>query len=235
MPATTVLVQSLTRSRLSTEIAVIIQKQIMSGAIAPGAKLPSESAMAESFKVNRTTLREALRRLEHLELIEIRQGDGVYAKDYLDSGNLDLIKAAVSQDETSETLYNIMETRRMVTPEVAALAALRRTPSELDELAKIIENTTLDITMRDFKVNQMIARASHNMVYTVILNFFNQMYLDFSRLYFNNADRIARATRFHHEIYAAIRDRESEKARELMRHAVETAEIYIETLLKEKS
>lgn len=235
MPAATVFAQSLTRSRLSAEIVSIIQKQIMSGAIAPGAKLPTESVMAESFKVNRTTMREALRRLEHLELIEIRQGDGVYAKDFLDSGNLDLIKAAVSLDETSATLHNIMEARLMVIPEVAAMAAQRRTEAELAELGRVIEDAGLDISRRDFKVNQMIARASHNMVYAIFLNFFNQMYLDFSHLYFNNADRITRATRFHHEIYAAIRDRESEQARSLMRHAVQTAETYIETLLSEKS
>jgi len=70
----------LTRSRLHEEIVTVIQKQIMSGRIAAGDKLPTERELAENFQVNRATVREALRKLENLDLVEIRHGDGLYVK-----------------------------------------------------------------------------------------------------------------------------------------------------------
>ena len=75
MTAKKVFSQPLTRSRLHEEIVTIIQKQIMNGTITPGSKLPSEREMAETFSVNRATVREALRKLENLDLVEIRHGD----------------------------------------------------------------------------------------------------------------------------------------------------------------
>ncbi len=80
MPVSAVFAQPIMRSRLHEEIVTIIQKQIMNGTILPGDKLPPEREMAETFHVNRTTVREALRKLENLELLEIRHGDGVYAR-----------------------------------------------------------------------------------------------------------------------------------------------------------
>ena len=109
MSASAVLAKPITRSRLNEEIVTIIQKQIMNGTIIPGAKLPTEREMAKNFNVNRTTLREALSKLENLELIEICHGDGIYAKNFMDSGNMDLIKAAVSMDEDNATLLSLLE------------------------------------------------------------------------------------------------------------------------------
>jgi GntR family transcriptional repressor for pyruvate dehydrogenase complex len=134
MSISAVFARPITHSRLHEEIVTIIQKQIMNGTIIPGTKLPPEREMAETFNVNRTTLREALRKLENLELLEIRHGDGVYTKNFLETGNLDLIKAAVSMDEDNVTLFNVLEARRFVVPGMAYLAAQRRTTTDLDEL-----------------------------------------------------------------------------------------------------
>ena len=172
MTVDTVFAQPLTRSRLSEEIVAIIQKQIMTSAIAPGAKLPTERELALSLKVNRATVREALRKLENLELIEIRHGDGVYAKNYLDSSNLDLIKAAFAMDEHNETIFNVLEVRRIVVPEMASLAAQRRTDDDLDELEDVIFHQDMAMLEQDIKVHQVIARATCNPVYTIMQNFF---------------------------------------------------------------
>ena len=72
--------------------------KLFRGTIAPGEKLPTERVMAETFAVNRATVREALRYLEHLDLIAIRQGDGAYARHFLESRNLETAKAMVRVD-----------------------------------------------------------------------------------------------------------------------------------------
>ncbi|RLB00563.1 MAG: FadR family transcriptional regulator, partial [Deltaproteobacteria bacterium] len=118
------------RKRLYEEIAEVLKKAILSGDYRVGDKLPSEMELAERFGVSRLVIREAIRYLELSGLIEVRQGatGGAFVRE-LDSKiirqNLsDLLffrKISVSQ------LY---EVRMYVEPEVARLAALRRTEED---------------------------------------------------------------------------------------------------------
>jgi GntR family transcriptional repressor for pyruvate dehydrogenase complex len=232
MPVRAVFTQPITRSRLHEEIVTIIQKQIMKGIILPGTKLPPEREMAKTFNVNRTTLREALSKLENLELIEIRHGDGVYAKNFMDSGNMDLIKASVSIDEDNATLLSLLETRRLMVPEIAYLAAKRRTPADLDELKQVIFKTDMIMLERDIKVHQIIARSAHNLSFTIGLNFYTQVFRDYGYLYFEDERNVERSHKFHKEIYEAIKTRQPEKARRIMKDVLHYAEEAVKEYLK---
>ncbi|MEN6421582.1 MAG: FadR/GntR family transcriptional regulator [Smithella sp.] len=228
MVARKITARPLSRSRLHEEIVTIIQKQIMSGKIAPGDKLPTERELAENFNVNRATVREALRKLENLDLVEIRHGDGLYAKNYLESGNLDLIKAALNTSGREDILFNILEARRYIVPQIAYLAAQRRTQEDLDELEQVICKENLTMMERDIKVHQTIARATHNLLCTIGLNFFNQIYRDYGYLYFDNERNVERSRMFHNEIYAAVKNQKPEDARRIMRDVM----IYAEEAVK---
>ncbi len=218
----------LSRSRLHEEIVIIIQKQIMSGKIVAGDKLPTERELAENFNVNRATVREALRKLENLDLIEIRHGDGLYVKNYLESGNFDLIKAAFNMDGAGEVMMNILEARRYVVPQMAYLAAQRRTKEDVDELEKVVFKEDLTMLDRDIRVHQTIARATHNLVCTISLNFFNQIFRDYGYLYFDDERNVERSRLFHREIYEAIKNQEPEEARKIMQDVM----IYAEEAVK---
>ncbi|HON59647.1 MAG TPA: FadR/GntR family transcriptional regulator [Smithella sp.] len=206
----------LTRSRLHEEIVSMIQKQIINGDIAPGSKLPPEREMAQSFSVNRATVREALRKLENLELVEIRHGDGLYVKNYLESGNFDLIKSALNSNVGEKTLYDILETRRYVVPQIAYLAALRRTEADLADLAQTVFHQETDMLSRDIRVHQLIARAAQNLVCTITLNFFNQIFREYGHLYFDDEKNAERSALFHREIYEAIKKQNAQEARRIM-------------------
>jgi GntR family transcriptional repressor for pyruvate dehydrogenase complex len=232
MQARAVFAQPITRSRLHEEIVSIIQKQIMNGTITPGTKLPPEREMAETFNVNRTTLREALSKLENLELLEIRHGDGIYAKNFLDSGNMDLIKAAVSIDEDNTTLLSLLETRRLLVPEIAYLAAQRRTPADLNELKQVILKKDITMLERDIKVHQIIARSAQNLLFTIALNFFNQVFRAYGYLYFDDERNVKRSREFHKEIYEAIKTGEPETARRIMKDVLHYAEEAVKDNLK---
>jgi len=234
MSVSTVFAQPITRLRLHEEIVTIIQKQIMNGTILPGTKLPPEREMAETFNVNRTTLREALSKLENLELIEIRHGDGVYAKNFLESGNMDLIKAAVSIDEDNVTLFSVLEARRFVVPGMAYLAAQRRTTADLDELEQVIFHQDLTMLERDIKVHQMIARSTHNMLCTIFLNFFNQLFREYGYLYFDDERNIEHTRTFHREIFDAIKNQQAEVARRIMGDVLLYAEQAVKAYLAGK-
>ena len=234
MPVRTLFSQPLTRSRLHDEIVTLIQKQILTGALTPGTRLPPERELAGSFKVNRATVREALRKLEHIELVEIRHGDGVYVRDFLLSGNINLIRAAVSLDDGNETLFNVLEVRRIVVPEMAYLSAQRRSAADLADLEQIIIRPDLTLMERDIRVHQMIARASRNLLYTIMLNFFDQLFRDYIYLYFDNEKNITRSRTFHQEIFKAIKHQEPEEARRIMLEVLVFAEKSIMDALAEK-
>lgn len=234
MTAKKLFAQPLNRSRLHEEIVSVIQKQIMDGSIASGSKLPPEREMAENFSVNRATVREALRKLENLDLIEIRHGDGVYAKNYLESGNFDLIKAALNMDEGSEVISNILEGRSYVVPQMAYMAAQRRTAADLSELKDIVLNEDITMLERDIKVHQIIAKSTHNLLCTIILNFFNQIFRDYGYLYFDDERNMERSRKFHKEIYEAIKNKKPENARRIMRDVLVYAEEAVKTKLEKE-
>jgi GntR family transcriptional regulator, transcriptional repressor for pyruvate dehydrogenase complex len=234
MTAKKVFAQPITRSRLHEEIVNVIQKQIMNGTIEPGSKLPPEREMAETFNVNRATVREALRKLENLELVEIRHGDGLYAKNYLESGNFDLIKAALNMDETNDVISNILEARGFVVPQMAYMAAERRTTADLNELKQAILEADMTMLERDIKVHQIIARSTHNLLCTIILNFFNQIFRDYGHLYFDDERNIERSRKFHKEIYDAIKNRQPEAARKIMRDVLVYAQDAVKASLDKK-
>ncbi|HUN55259.1 MAG TPA: FadR/GntR family transcriptional regulator [Smithella sp.] len=228
MTAKKVFARPITRSRLHEEIVTIIQRQIMNGTIPPGSKLPPEREMAQTLNVNRATVREALSKLETLDLVEIRHGDGLYAKNYLESGNLDLIKAALDMDEHKDVMSNLLEARRYIVPQVAYVAAQRRTTIDLKELKEVISQKDLSMLDRDIRVHQIIARATHNLVCIIGLNYFNQIFHDYGYLYFDDERNVERSRVFHKEIYEAIKAKKPRDARRIMHDVL----IYAEDAVK---
>ena len=93
----------LSRSRLYEKIAALLLKKIIKKEMKVGQRLPTERNLALTFQVNRSTVREALKKLESLDVIEIRHGDGVYVKNYLESPNLELVNALFYLDDTLDT------------------------------------------------------------------------------------------------------------------------------------
>jgi len=222
--------EKINRSRLHEEIVTMIQSQILRGEIAPGAKLPTERDLAEQLDVNRSTVREALRKLESQELLDIRHGDGVYARDFTDSGSLDLIKAIiyVNDEIDAKVLEDLLVFRRIFVPDMAAIAATERTDAELENLTRIVNETPeLSVLERDLSLHRAIAKATHNLIYIIMLNFFNKLFCDFGYLYFDDAQNQERSSRFHQEVLAAIVSGDAQTSRAIMDEVLAYAETRI--------
>ena len=201
--------------------------QLFRGTIAPGEKLPTERAMAGTFAVNRATVREALRYLEHLDLIAIRQGDGAYAKHFLESRNLETAKAMLRVDTglRREVLAAVLEIRRINSPEIAYAAALKRSPDHLRQLQQAaFPDEEIAIMERDKHVHRIISRASGNILHVLMTNFCQDFFDDFGHLYFAREANCRRSVRFHRVIFNAIRDQNAGVARDVMREALQYAE-----------
>lgn len=213
------------KKNLSDEVAAQIISRIISGALIPGEKLPPEREVSEQMNVNRHTLREALRKLESLGLLSVRQGDGIYIKDYRDSGNLELLKHILYQkkDKTSEALKDILEIRRIISPEMAEKAALNRTEDDIAALQEILASKK-SVIEKDLAIHQAIARAGNNILYIFILNFFNDIFKDFGQVYFAAEENKKATSRFHTDITKAVISGDAKSAKKIMSEVIIYAE-----------
>ena len=112
-----------------------LQQFMAEGNFRDGDKLPPERSLAESFGVSRSSVREAIRALAEKGLLESRHGDGTYVR----VPDIEPLRNAIIEAVDSEGMMfdEVTEYRRIVEPAIAELAALRRTPDQLDRL-KII-------------------------------------------------------------------------------------------------
>ena len=116
------------------EVARELRHQIRSGALSPQMRLPSEHMMAAQFGVSRAIIREAVARLRNEGLVKTRQGSGAYVHDSdITSLNLD-----PDIRKSLKSVLAIVELRKGIEAEAAALAAERRTGKELAAIEKAL-------------------------------------------------------------------------------------------------
>ena len=119
---------------------------IVTGALEPGAELPSERRLAEELGVSRPTVREALQRLSHAGLIEVRQGGATTVRDYRRSAGLDLLPQllAGAGEPNLDVVRAVLEVRAEVAPNVARRCAQRRDDALLSRLDDVIARMVVE-------------------------------------------------------------------------------------------
>jgi len=126
--------EKISKKTFSQLIVDQIQKRILAGELDPGDKLPSERALAEMFSVSRATVREALRALQYMGILDIRLNDGAYLSDRI---NLLSDHFRTSYLLKQFTLMELLEARQFMEVAVASLAAKRATPEHIARLKRI--------------------------------------------------------------------------------------------------
>lgn len=217
----------LQKTRLHEEIVAQLKDKIISREIAPGDKLPPERELAQILNVNRSTVRAAINKLESMELVEVKHGDGVYVKDYLESGSLELVRHMVFRDGLPDLaiIENLSHLRRIIGPEIARHAALNRSTRDLLDLEQIVfQSGGMPMAEKDWRVHNIITRASGNLLFTVLLNAFTGMFKDYASLYFGSPENAARSVRFHRDIYEAMKAGDADRAHRIAADVYEYAE-----------
>jgi len=159
-------------------VAEQLLDKIRADNLAAGARLPSEQAMARHFGVSRTVIREAIARLKVDGLLETRKGSGAFVRDPGSHRLTD--KSDRSIEESIQSLLNLIEVRRVMEAEVAALAALRRTPAhlaEIDYALRHIEEAVAagaDGVEEDARLHLAIAAATGNPHWVRLMEVFAQ-------------------------------------------------------------
>ncbi|MCX5765869.1 MAG: FadR/GntR family transcriptional regulator [Gemmatimonadetes bacterium] len=228
MRATPRALRPLTKTRLHEEIMEQIKDRIISGDLPPGAALPPERVLAEQLGVNRTTVREALHKLESMGLIEIKHGSGVFVRNYLESGGLELARHLLVLDGQANmpVFMNLHQLRRLLLPEMSADAAAHRSARDLDELQDtVFAHDDMPLAERDWRVHNIIARASGNVLAVLLINAFTQFTRDAIEPYFIDEANRRRSMKFHRDICAAIEKQDGSKARRVMAEVLAFAEV----------
>jgi GntR family transcriptional repressor for pyruvate dehydrogenase complex len=175
---------------VSDDVFRRLTEDILGGVYQPGEKLPTQRTLAAELGVTMTALREALKRLEQLGLVEVRHGDAMRVTDWRARGGLDVIAhvlfAAGGLDRA--TLADVMEARRIMLSESARLAAERRDSAQaarLEELAARLAGAPDAATAQalDWAFFHELVEAARNVVLLLVMNSIREIYLQRGELF----------------------------------------------------
>jgi GntR family transcriptional repressor for pyruvate dehydrogenase complex len=210
--------------KVSTQIADQIRSSILNGDFTPGDKLPPERELAEMFGVSRPSVREALNILASSGLVESYQGGGTVVKSLVEpaAGNPLAEMIRIEGDRA----LDVIEVRKGMEAWTAWYAAQRALPEDIAKLERIIEDMRHNLDglkpseNLDANFHTVIARATRNVVWLHMM----QSIFDAMKEFQKNVWRAVYLTEddhrmlfdHHRAIFEAIRNRDSERAREAM-------------------
>jgi GntR family transcriptional repressor for pyruvate dehydrogenase complex len=218
-------------TRIYEEIVRQVKAMIAEGRLKGGDRLPPERDLAEKFVVSRTSVREALRALESLGLVEIRPGEGTFVRQVsIESLIEPLALLMVSQREAIGELF---EARRLLEPSLAALAAERATPEEIQEMERILESQAAEVTAgrtgvaQDALFHTAIAAAAHNRAITRIAHAIMDLLTQSREDSLNTPGRPSRSHEDHRRVLSAIAARDAAAARQAMLEHITAVETLV--------
>ncbi|MDG9693764.1 FadR/GntR family transcriptional regulator [Streptomyces mutabilis] len=195
-----------------------IKDMIVSGRLAPGDRLPKESELAAGLGLSRNSLREAVRALSLIRILDVRQGDGTYVSS-LDPQLLLEAIGFVVDFHRDDTVLEFLAVRRILEPAATAMAASRITEAELDALGAALdalgaEPSVEDLIAADLEFHRAVVRGSGNSVLCSLLDGLSGPTTR-ARVWrgLTQEDAVARTLREHRAILDALRDRDAEAAR----------------------
>jgi len=212
-------------TRVTAKLINQIKILISNGSIGPGSKFPPERELAKEFRVNRASVRQALKVLEIMGVLTQRVGDGTYLSASAESILNEPLDFLILLDDLSH--HELMETRMIVEPELAARAAERATVEDLVNLRRAIAGMETSRTNQerldaDLAFHESIFRASGNRICHLLFKVIHRNVLT-SMLKLSARVSLDRPLTFHQRIYAAIQQRDADLARkEMLEHIADT-------------
>ncbi|MER5751953.1 FadR/GntR family transcriptional regulator [Streptomyces sp. NPDC002088] len=195
-----------------------IKDMIVSGALRPGDRLPKESELASDLGLSRNSLREAVRALSLIRILDVRQGDGTYVTS-LDPQLLLEAMSFVVDFHRDDTVLEFLSVRRILEPAATAMAALSISEQQLDAMAAQLDAlgaapSVEELVACDLEFHRGIVQSAGNSVLCSLLDGLSGPTTR-ARIWrgLTQEDAVGRTLREHRAILAALRDRDAEAAR----------------------
>lgn len=217
------MLKAIKKTRIHEEVFNQIHELIRQGRLKARDQLPSERELAETFKVSRTSVREALRALETQGLIVSRTGMGNFVVDLPVEALIGPLARLLIDEKKS--LADLFELRKIIEPDIAALAAERATASDVAQLKRILAKQTQAVkggetgVEADAELHLCISRATQNQALQKLVSGLMEMLSRSREESLQTKQRRESSIAAHRKIIGAISKHERSKARsEMLRH-----------------
>lgn len=198
-------------------------QRIVSGKVKPGDILPREETLAESLRVSRTALREALKVLSAKGLIESRTGIGarVLEERYWNQLDADVLAWRCASMPTDDFVDKLAEMREVIEPAAAAAAARKRSDAQLAAIEQAYHAMTAAQTLEawseaDLAFHDAVLQASGNELMHSLFSVIETTMGTFLTLSARNAANFKYSLPYHQKVFEAIKSRQPEVARATM-------------------
>lgn len=224
------------RTSLSDRVAEELQAMIRSAEYKPGDKLPTEGELMEKFSVSRITVREAVRKLRTMGLVEVRQGDGTFVKELTPNSFMKPLLSMLSLDK--KNLRDVFEVRLVIECKAAELAARRATGEQLEKMRQHLSGMEQSIAAgnpeqyneQDMLFHYAILQSSGNQIITAIGDMIVSMIRDSIRASISPPNALENSIAMHKKIYSAIAQKDPTGAVAAMQQHLEGGASYIESI-----
>lgn len=206
----------LTRQRLYEQLVGELENLIVTNKLKPGSKLPGERELAEQFATSRTVVREAMKVLKSKGMVSVRHGSGVIVNPRSCWSLIDPL--ALKLDNA---WVHLLEIRRILETEIAALASQRRGHAELGAIRQALEMEVRDDTsstriVHDMAFHNAIAEASKNPLLPQLVDSVADLMLAQREALLDVLGARQRSLQAHRRIYDAIAVSNAEEAAQAM-------------------
>ena len=206
-----------------------LEELILSGELKAGEKLASERELALQLGISRPVLHEALVDLAAKGLVTIEPRRGVYINDFRTNGSVAILSSLLAYHQgrlDPALMQSLLDMRQLVETETARLAAANRTEEHLRRFQELLSleaavNPTdpAALTDLDFSFHLLVALASGNLIYPLIINSFKNVYTSLTGSFFQHfagSERLDDVLAYHRRLVIAIHKQEATMAAECM-------------------
>lgn len=213
------------RSTVADTIVEQIKQMILEEKLLPGERLPSERELADMLGVSRPPVREALKALATLKIVDIRVGEGTFLNNGKDKLMLDFFQLKNLQMKFA--VSELIEARLFLEMEIVDLAAQRRDEQDLERIEESFNNTLSyednpeAFLNADFEFHLAIAEAAKNAYLSEMLDTTRDLLLEYNKTVIARPNQMVKATDSHRNIFMAIKEKNAKKAKQEMKGHIE--------------
>ncbi|MCU1574888.1 MAG: GntR family transcriptional regulator [Micrococcaceae bacterium] len=220
-----------------TDAAILkIKEMILHGELKPGDRLPPEKELSENLGLSRSSLREAVKALEIIRVLDVRRGDGTYVTSLEPRLLMEAMSFVVDLHQDTSIL-EVFEVRRILEPAAAAMAAHRMDGSHLERLRGCLaavdpETQAEDLVGHDLQFHAIIAEAAGNSYLMSLLDSLSSGTVR-ARVWrgLTENDAVARTLQEHAAITDALEQRDAELVRSLLTVHISGVESWLRAAL----
>lgn len=214
---------------------------ILSGQLSIGQKLPSERELAFQLNVSRPVVHEGLVDLAAKGLVTLKPRSGAVVNDYRKNGSPDILNSLFNYHKGQlepGILSSILSMRILFEVETARMAAINRTEEQvasfeglLQREQKLKHSDLEGLVEVDFEFHHLIALASGNLIYPLLMNSMKKIYTNLTRQFFEDPSVVQKTFAYHREMVVALKAGDVKSTVRVMKKMLKHGENHVNRMI----